>query len=63
VGIVLVGPPVMDQLGQDGGVGENDGETDGKTLPSFLDGRDTHSKSLMGIRRKRANFLAKTVAA
>ena len=62
MGVVFVVPPVTEKLYQDSGVGKSDGETDSKTLPQFLGGRDTHSDiSLMGIRQKRAISLAKTV--
>jgi hypothetical protein len=42
----------MDKLSQDGGKREGDGETDGKTLPQFPVGRDTHSKFLDDFRGK-----------
>jgi hypothetical protein len=50
----------MDKLHQDSGVGKNDGETDGNTLPQFLRGRDTHSIFLGDFRRKGQVFRRKS---
>jgi hypothetical protein len=42
----------MEELHQDSGVGKDDSETDGNTLPQFLCGPDTHSNSLIDFGRK-----------
>jgi hypothetical protein len=55
--VVFVVPPVTEKLGHDSGVGEGDSETDGKTLPQFLGGRDTHSVvPLDGISQAKGKF-------
>ena len=54
--VVFVVPPVAEKLDQDCGVCKGDSETDGKTLPQFLGGRDTHSKFLDGISQEKGKF-------
>jgi hypothetical protein len=46
----------MEKLHQDSGVREDNGETEGSTLPQFLCGWDTHSEFLDGISQEKGKF-------